>query len=64
MKDFKEAAPYMDTVLKSLGKNPRTVKRFVNTVSFNLWVANEKQRNTVGYCFCVKITTKWCVNTK
>lgn len=54
----------MDTVLKSLGKNPRTVKRFVNTVSFNLWVANEKQRNTVGYCFCVKITTKWCVNTK
>ncbi len=45
MKDLKEAEPYLDTILESLGKNPRTVKRFVNTVSFNLWVANEKQLN-------------------
>ncbi len=43
MKSLKEVEPYLDTILKSLGENPRTVKRFVNTVSFNLWVAKEKQ---------------------
>ena len=44
MKELKAATPYMNTILSSLGNNPRTLKRFVNNVSFLLWVADRKSK--------------------
>jgi formylglycine-generating enzyme required for sulfatase activity len=44
MKELKAATPYMNTILSSLGNNPRTLKRFVNNVSFLLWVADRKRK--------------------
>lgn len=44
MKELKDAAPYMNTILSSLGNNPRTLKRFINNLSFLLWVADRKER--------------------
>jgi formylglycine-generating enzyme required for sulfatase activity len=44
MKELKAATPYINTILSSLGNNPRTLKRFVNNVSFLLWVADRKRK--------------------
>ncbi|MCP5005904.1 MAG: SUMF1/EgtB/PvdO family nonheme iron enzyme, partial [Planctomycetes bacterium] len=60
MKDLKEAVPYLDTILETLGKNPRTVKRFVNTVSFYLWVAKEKQPDAED-AFQTELLIKTCL---
>ncbi len=60
MKNLKEAEPYLDTILETLGKNPRTVKRFVNTVSFNLWVAREKQLENES-SFEIELLIKTCL---
>ncbi len=60
MKNLKEAGPYLDTILETLGKNPRTVKLFVNTVSFNLWVANEKQLDEES-AFQTELLIKTCL---
>ncbi|MCK4469322.1 MAG: hypothetical protein KAU60_13315, partial [Desulfobacterales bacterium] len=44
IKELKDAVPYMNTILSSLGNNPRTLKRFINNLSFLLWVADRKER--------------------
>lgn len=38
LKDLKEAEPYLETIQKSLGTNPRSLKRCINTLSYNFWV--------------------------
>ena len=41
--EMKDAVPYMNTILSSLGNNHRTLKRFINNLSFLLWVADRKE---------------------
>ena len=40
--DLKEVKPYLLTIHKVLGTNPRCLKRFVNNLSYTFWVANKK----------------------
>ncbi|MBU1054721.1 MAG: SUMF1/EgtB/PvdO family nonheme iron enzyme [Proteobacteria bacterium] len=43
MNDLKDAQPFIKTILETLGNNPRTLKRFINAISFSMWVADRKQ---------------------
>ena len=45
MAELAQARPFIGTILETLGGNPRTLKRFINAVSFSLWVAERKQRD-------------------
>jgi formylglycine-generating enzyme required for sulfatase activity len=42
LKDVAEAKPYLETIQKSLGTNPRCLKRCVNNLSYTFWVAKRK----------------------
>lgn len=42
LKDLAEAKPYLETIQKSLGTNPRCLKRCVNNLSYTFWVAKRK----------------------
>jgi len=44
LRDMPQVEPYMGTVLEALGDNPRTLKRFINALSFSLWLARRRQR--------------------
>ncbi len=44
MDELKEAKPFIKTILEALGNNPRTLKRFINAISFSMWVADRKQK--------------------
>jgi formylglycine-generating enzyme required for sulfatase activity len=43
MNEIEQGKPFINTILKALGDNPRTVKRFINVISFSMWVAKRKQ---------------------
>ncbi|MBU3950221.1 MAG: SUMF1/EgtB/PvdO family nonheme iron enzyme [Proteobacteria bacterium] len=43
MNELKDAQPFIKTILETLGNNPRTLKRFINAISFSMWVAARKQ---------------------
>ena len=43
MKELIAAKPFINTIMGVLGNNPRTIKRFINVISFSLWVADSKQ---------------------
>ncbi|MGD2086137.1 MAG: SUMF1/EgtB/PvdO family nonheme iron enzyme [Candidatus Aminicenantes bacterium] len=42
LKDLKGAKPYLETIQKSLGTNPRCLKRCINNLSYTFWVAKRK----------------------
>lgn len=42
LKDLKKAHPYLETIQKSLGTNPRSLKRCINNLSYTFWVAKRK----------------------
>jgi formylglycine-generating enzyme required for sulfatase activity len=42
LKDLAGAKPYLDTIQKSLGTNPRCLKRCINNLSYTFWVAKRK----------------------
>jgi sulfatase modifying factor 1 len=55
--DLKEATPYLETIQKSLGINPRCLKRFINNLSYTFWVADqEKDKGTFRAELLVKMT--------
>ncbi|MCK4765134.1 MAG: SUMF1/EgtB/PvdO family nonheme iron enzyme [Candidatus Aminicenantes bacterium] len=43
LEDLKEVKPYLPTIHEALGDNPRSLKRFVNNLSYTFWVAGEEQ---------------------
>lgn len=45
LKDITKAKPYLETIQKSLGTNPRCLKRAINTLSYTFWVTDEKKKN-------------------
>ncbi|MBN2055774.1 SUMF1/EgtB/PvdO family nonheme iron enzyme, partial [bacterium] len=49
-------APYMETILCCLGENPRTLKRFVNSLSYTIWVMRER-----GGEFSIELLVKMCL---
>lgn len=42
LENIEDAKPYLDTIQKALGMNPRSLKRFVNNLSFVFWVTGKK----------------------
>jgi formylglycine-generating enzyme required for sulfatase activity len=42
LKDMPEIKPYISTIQRSMGSNPRSLKRFINTITYNFWVAKNK----------------------
>lgn len=42
LKDLAGAKPYLETIQKSLGTNPRCLKRCINNLSYTFWVAKRK----------------------
>ncbi len=42
LKDLAGAKPYLETIQKSLGTNPRSLKRCINNLSYTFWVAKRK----------------------
>ncbi len=42
LKDLPGAKPYLETIQKSLGTNPRSLKRCINNLSYTFWVAKRK----------------------
>ena len=58
LKDVKEAKPYLETIQKSLGVNPRCLKRFINNLSYTFWVAAkiEKGKGVFRHELLVKMT--------
>jgi formylglycine-generating enzyme required for sulfatase activity len=42
LKDLAGAKPYLATIQKSLGTNPRSLKRCINNLSYTFWVAKRK----------------------
>ena len=45
LRDLPDAAPFLDTILAALGNNPRTIKRFINEISFSIRVADLKRKD-------------------
>lgn len=43
LKDITEAGPYLETIQKSLGTNPRCLKRAINNLSYTFWVSAKKE---------------------
>jgi formylglycine-generating enzyme required for sulfatase activity len=43
MNEIEQGKPFINTILGALGDNPRTLKRFINVISFSMWVAERKQ---------------------
>jgi len=43
LKDITEAKPYLETIQKSLGTNPRCLKRAINNLSYTFWVSAKKE---------------------
>ena len=43
--DLKIAEPFIDMILEALGNNPRTLKRFINTISFSQHIIEKQQDN-------------------
>jgi|GEM_PF-1117581 len=42
LEDLELALPYLETIQRSLGDNPRSLKRCVNNLSYTFWVAEKK----------------------
>jgi formylglycine-generating enzyme required for sulfatase activity len=42
LKDLAGAKPYLETIQKSLGTNPRSLKRCINNLTYTFWVAKRK----------------------
>lgn len=45
LKELKEAKPFLETIHKSLGDNPRCLKRFINNLSYTFCVAEKKEKS-------------------
>ncbi len=45
LKELKEAKPFLETIQKSLGDNPRCLKRFINNLSYTFSVAKKKEKS-------------------
>ncbi|MBU0753890.1 MAG: SUMF1/EgtB/PvdO family nonheme iron enzyme, partial [Planctomycetes bacterium] len=45
MKNLDRAQPYINTILESVGPTPRNLKRYINAVSFTMWVAERKEQD-------------------
>lgn len=43
LENLPQAQPYLDTIQKALGINPRSLKRFINNLSYAFWVSNKKE---------------------
>ncbi len=58
LKELKEAKPFLETIQKSLGENPRCLKRFINNLSYTFWVAakREKGKGVFRHELLVKMT--------
>jgi len=58
LEDLEEVKPYLSTIHKSLGENPRCLKRFINNLSYTFWVAGRKGRNGENHEFLPELLVK------
>lgn len=59
MKGLDRVTPYLDTIQRALEDNPRSLKRFVNNLSFTFWVADKKAENrSIEFEFEVELLIK------
>lgn len=45
LQKLKEVKPYVETIMQSLGHNPRRLKRFINNISYSLKIAELKDKD-------------------
>jgi sulfatase modifying factor 1 len=45
LKNLSDVKPYLSTIHRALGVNPRSLKRFVNNLSYTFWVADRKMKS-------------------
>lgn len=57
LENLEEVKPYLETIQKALGINPRSLKRFINNLSYTFWVAG-KQEEKGGKIFRPELLIK------
>jgi formylglycine-generating enzyme required for sulfatase activity len=48
LENLGEVKPYLETIQKALGSNPRSLKRFINSLSYTFWVAGKQEEKRGG----------------
>lgn len=57
LENLEEVKPYLESIQKALGINPRSLKRFINNLSYTFWVAR-KQEEKGGVIFRPELLIK------